>query len=104
MKERSSLGSGNDFIEHSTSPWRCSLCSSPHGASRALSRTAARAKVTDREFRRQMEGVWYDFRPSNKLRDEAPAAYNDIKAVLRAQRDLAKVTRLLRPVLNYKTA
>jgi RNA-splicing ligase RtcB len=31
-----------------------SLCSSAHGAGRALSRTAARAKVTDREFRRQM--------------------------------------------------
>jgi tRNA-splicing ligase RtcB len=33
------------------------LCSSAHGAGRALSRTAARAKVKEREFRRQMEGV-----------------------------------------------
>jgi tRNA-splicing ligase RtcB (3'-phosphate/5'-hydroxy nucleic acid ligase) len=78
------------------------LCSSAHGAGRALSRTAARATVTDREFRRQMQGVWYDYRLSDKLRDEAPAAYKDIKAVLRAQRDLVKVTRVLRPVLNYK--
>ena len=38
------------------------LCSSAHGAGRALSRTAARAKVTERELRRQMEGVWYDYR------------------------------------------
>ena len=68
----------------------------------ALSRTAARAKVTARELRRQMEGVWYDFRLSDKLRDEAPAAYKDIKAVLRAQRELVKVTRVLRPILNYK--
>lgn len=45
----------------------------------ALSRTAARAKVTDRELRRQMEAVWYDSRLSEKLRDEAPAAYKDIK-------------------------
>ena len=36
------------------------------------------------------------------LRDEAPAAYKDIKAVLRAQRDLVKVTRVLRPVLSYR--
>jgi tRNA-splicing ligase RtcB len=78
------------------------LCSSAHGAGRALSRAAARAKVTEREFRRQMQGVWYDYRLSDKLRDEAPAAYKDIKAVLRAQRDLVKVTRVLRPVLNYK--
>lgn len=51
-----------------------------------------------------MDGVWYDYRHSHKLRDEAPAAYKDIKAVLRAQRDLVKVTRVLRPVLNYKGA
>ena len=49
-----------------------------------------------------MQGVWYDYRLSDKRRDEAPAAYKDIKAVLRAQRDLVKVTRVLRPVLNYK--
>jgi tRNA-splicing ligase RtcB len=78
------------------------LCSSAHGAGRALSRTAARAKVTDREFYRQMEGVWYDHRLSRELRDEAPAAYKDIRAVLRAQRELVKVTRVLQPVLNYK--
>ena len=67
-----------------------------------MSRTAARAQVTERELRRQMDGVWYDYRLSDRLRDEAPAAYKDIKAVLRAQRDLVKVTRVLRPVLNYK--
>lgn len=78
------------------------LCSSAHGAGRALSRTAARGKISDREFRRQMEGVWYDSRLAEKLRDEAPSAYKDIRAVLRAQRELVKVTRTLRPVLNYK--
>jgi tRNA-splicing ligase RtcB (3'-phosphate/5'-hydroxy nucleic acid ligase) len=78
------------------------LCSSAHGAGRALSRTTARAKVTERELRRQMEGVWYDYRLSDRLRDEAPVAYKDIKAVLRAQRDLVKVIRVVRPLLNYK--
>lgn len=78
------------------------LCSSAHGAGRALSRSAARAQVTERELHHQMNGVWYDYRLADRLRDEAPAAYKDIKAVLRAQRDLVKVTRVLRPVLNYK--
>jgi tRNA-splicing ligase RtcB len=78
------------------------LCSSAHGAGRRLSRTAARGKVTERELHRQMAGVWYDFRLAGKLRDEAPSAYKDIHAVLRAQRELVKVTRTLRPVLNYK--
>jgi len=78
------------------------LCSSAHGAGRALSRKAAHARVTEREFHRQMEGVWYDPRLAGRLRDEAPSAYKDIRAVLRAQKELVKVTRTLRPVLNYK--
>jgi tRNA-splicing ligase RtcB len=78
------------------------LRSSAHGAGRALSRTAARSKVTERDLRRQMAGVWFDYRLAGRLRDEAPAAYKDIKAVLRAQRDLVRLTRVLRPVLNYK--
>jgi tRNA-splicing ligase RtcB len=78
------------------------LCSSAHGAGRALSRGAARSKFSDRDLRRQMEGVWYDYRLTGRLRDEAPAAYKDIRAVLKAQRKLVKVIRTLRPVLNYK--
>lgn len=97
-----SMGSSSFHVEGRGH--EAALCSSAHGAGRALSRAAARAKVTDREFRRQMQGVWYDYRLSDKLRDEAPAAYKDVKAVLRAQQDLVKVTRVLRPVLNYKGA
>ena len=78
------------------------LCSSAHGAGRAWSRGAARGRFTDRDLQRQMEGVWYDYRLTGKLRDEAPAAYKDIHKVLKAQRELVKVTRTLRPVLNYK--
>ncbi len=78
------------------------LHSSAHGAGRALSRTGARAKVSERELRRQMEGVWFESRLAAQLRDEAPSAYKDIRAVLRAQRELVKVRRTLRPILNYK--
>lgn len=78
------------------------LCSSAHGAGRKLSRTEARSRVSGPELRRQMEGVWFDYRMAGKLRDEAPAAYKDVRAVLRAQKDLVRVTRSLRPVLNYK--
>ena len=78
------------------------LCSSAHGAGRALSRGVARSRFTDRDLQRQMEGVWYDYRLTNKLRDEAPAAYKDIRAVLKAQRELVKVNRTLKPMLSYK--
>jgi tRNA-splicing ligase RtcB len=49
-----------------------------------------------------MEGVWYDSRNTGELRDEAPSAYKDIRAVLRARKEMVKVKRTLRPVLNYK--
>jgi len=49
-----------------------------------------------------MEGVWYDSRLTGRLRDEAPSACKDIRAVLRAQREPVNVTRTLQPVLNYK--
>ena len=78
------------------------LCSSAHGAGRILSRTEARRTITPRELQRQMGQVWYDFRQSDRLRDEAPAAYKDIRAVARAQGELVKVVRVVRPVLNYK--
>jgi tRNA-splicing ligase RtcB len=76
--------------------------SSAHGAGRALSREKARRKVTARDLYRQMQGVWFDHRIAQSLRDEAPAAYKDIRAVLRAQHDLVRVTRTLRPLLSFK--
>jgi len=47
-------------------------------------------------------GVWYDYRHAEQLRYEAPFAYKDIRAVAPAQRDLVKIARVLRPVLNCK--
>jgi tRNA-splicing ligase RtcB len=80
------------------------LCSSAHGAGRLLSRTEARRSVSARDLQRQMTGIWYDYRHAERLRDEAPSAYKDIRTVVRAQRELVKVRRVLRPVLNYKGA
>lgn len=80
-----------------------SLHSSAHGAGRAYSREAARQRISVRALHRQMEGIWFDYRQAPQLREEAPAAYKDIRAVLRAQHDLVKVTRTLRPLLAYKS-
>lgn len=80
-----------------------SLRSSAHGAGRALSRDAARRAFRARDVQRQMQGVWFDPRLSDALRDEAPQAYKDVRAVLRAQQELVKVTRTLRPVMTFKS-
>jgi tRNA-splicing ligase RtcB len=78
------------------------LWSSAHGAGRRMSRSEARRKVTLRDFARQMGEVYYDGRLTGALLEEAPAAYKDIRSVLRAQAELVKVTRTLRPLLTYK--
>jgi tRNA-splicing ligase RtcB len=80
------------------------LGSSAHGAGRALSRTEARRTITPRDLERQLAGVAWDHRRAHALRDEAPAAYKDITEVMRAQRDLVRIVRRLRPLLSYKAA
>jgi tRNA-splicing ligase RtcB (3'-phosphate/5'-hydroxy nucleic acid ligase) len=79
-----------------------SLCSSSHGAGRALRRSDALKKIGARQLLSEMRGIWFNARQAGKLRDEAPSAYKDIFAVMRAQRELTKIVRRLRPVLNYK--
>jgi tRNA-splicing ligase RtcB len=78
------------------------LCSSSHGAGRALSRAEARDRITVSALRQQLRRVWYDARLERQLREEAPGAYKDVDRVMRAQTDLTNVVRRLRPVLVHK--
>jgi tRNA-splicing ligase RtcB len=78
------------------------LASSSHGAGRAMSRSRARRRICIADLHREMRGVWFDHRLGEALRDEAPSAYKDITAVMRAQGDLTRIVRRLRPVLCYK--
>lgn len=79
-----------------------SLSTCSHGAGRRMSRTEARQEITSKSFQRQVGGLWYDQRRVDRLRDESPGAYKDIREVMRAQRELVKIVRELRPVLSYK--
>jgi tRNA-splicing ligase RtcB len=76
--------------------------SSSHGAGRAMSRGDAARTVSVRELERQVRGVHIDRRAIARLTDEAPSAYKDVHAVMRAQRELVRIERELRPVVNYK--
>jgi tRNA-splicing ligase RtcB len=78
------------------------LMSSSHGAGRRLSRGAARSQVRRKDLERQLRDVWVDPALFGRLVDEAPAAYKDIDAVMRAQRELVKIERRLQPVVCYK--
>lgn len=79
-----------------------SLTSSSHGAGRAQSRSEARSKVSVKELKREMGSVFYDTSKATAIRDEAPSAYRDIRRVMKAQRELVKVARTLRPLVSYK--
>ncbi|MBK8915235.1 MAG: RtcB family protein [Phycisphaerales bacterium] len=79
-----------------------SLHSCSHGAGRRLSRNDARQRIGPQRLIKQLDGVWFDRRLAARLCEEAPSAYKDVDAVFRAQRELTRITRRLRPVLVYK--
>jgi len=81
-----------------------SLRSSSHGAGRAMSRDEARRRVRSFEFRRKMEGIYFDLRLSEALREESPQAYKDVSKVLRAEAGLTRIVRRLKPIVVYKGA
>lgn len=78
------------------------LTSSSHGAGRRLSRSAARSKIKRKDLEQQLKQVWIPPGTLGRLIDEAPAAYKDIDAVMRAQRDLVKIVRQVKPLICYK--
>jgi tRNA-splicing ligase RtcB (3'-phosphate/5'-hydroxy nucleic acid ligase) len=78
------------------------LFSSAHGAGRVLARGRARQRFSRADLCMQMQGVWFDPRLCELLREEAPESYKDVHAVMRAQRELVKVIRSLRPLLVHK--
>jgi tRNA-splicing ligase RtcB len=79
-----------------------SLRSTSHGAGRTISREEARRAVCLDDARRAMRGVHYQINDPDAFREECPAAYKDVRAVLRAEADLTRIVRRLRPILSYK--
>lgn len=78
------------------------LCSSAHGAGRAMGRSEARSRISRARLLRELADVHVDRRTVGGLREEAPSAYKDIHAVMRAQRKLVRVRRTLLPILTHK--
>lgn len=79
---------------------RESLCSSPHGAGRNYSRTAARKRFTREDLDKRMAGIaWGE---SNAFLDEHPEAYKPIDVVMHDARELVEVVHELRQIVNVK--
>jgi tRNA-splicing ligase RtcB len=69
-----------------------------------MSRARARRMIGTRRLHDELRGVWYDHRIATQLCEEAPGAYKDIGAVMRAQQELVRIERRTMPVLVYKGA
>lgn len=79
---------------------RLSLNSSPHGAGRKYSRSAARKHFTRAELDAAMEGI--EWRQTDAFLDEIPGAYKPIDVVMQDAADLVEVRHTLRQIVNVK--
>ena len=93
-----SMGTASYVVEGLGNP--ASLNSSPHGAGREYSRTAARKTFSLEELKKAMHGI--EFRASEAFIDEIPAAYKPIDVVMKDAADLVAVRHKLRQLVNVK--
>ncbi|WP_456286901.1 RtcB family protein [Microbacterium sp. JZ70] len=76
------------------------LNSSPHGAGREYSRSAARRTFTREQLREAMAGI--EYRDTEAFIDEIPQAYKPIDQVMADAADLVSVRHTLRQLVNVK--
>jgi tRNA-splicing ligase RtcB (3'-phosphate/5'-hydroxy nucleic acid ligase) len=76
------------------------LQSSPHGAGRNYSRSAARRNFTHEQLREAMAGI--EYRDTDAFVDEIPAAYKPIDQIMADAADLVTVRHTLRQIVNVK--
>jgi tRNA-splicing ligase RtcB len=79
---------------------RLALNSSPHGAGRRYSRSAARKTFTRDQLDAAMTGI--EWRRTDAFLDEIPGAYKDIDVIMEDARDLVEIRHTLRQVVNVK--
>ena len=77
-----------------------SLMSSPHGAGRNFSRSAARKRFTRQDLDARMTGIAWGH--SDAFLDEHPDAYKPIDQVMADAADLVEVRHTLRQIVNVK--
>ncbi|MBY6060169.1 RtcB family protein [Microbacterium esteraromaticum] len=93
-----SMGTASYIVEGLGNP--VSLNSSPHGAGREYSRSAARRAFTREQLRDAMAGI--EYRDTDAFIDEIPQAYKPIDQVMADAADLVRVRHTLRQIVNVK--
>lgn len=77
-----------------------SFSSSPHGAGRVYSRSAANKRFTLEDLDKAMVGIEYN--RSEAFLDEIPGAYKDIDVVMEDAKDLVDIKHTLHQIVNVK--
>lgn len=93
-----SMGTASYVVEGLGNP--LAFNSSPHGAGRVYSRSAARKRFTFDELETAMQGI--EYRKTDAFLDEIPAAYKDIDVVMEDAKDLVEIKHMLHQILNVK--
>jgi tRNA-splicing ligase RtcB len=93
-----SMGTRSYVVTGKGSP--LSLNSSPHGAGREYSRSAARRAFSLEQLEEAMQGI--EWRRTDAFLDEIPAAYKDVDVVMADAADLVEVRHTLRQIVNVK--
>jgi tRNA-splicing ligase RtcB len=79
---------------------KLALNSSPHGAGRQHSRSKARKLYSVDQLEAAMAGI--EWRRTEAVLDEIPAAYKDIDVVMEDSKDLVEIRHTLRQIVNVK--
>lgn len=93
-----SMGTASYVVEGLGNP--ASLNSSPHGAGREYSRSAARRTFSHDQLREAMVGI--EFRDTDAFVDEIPQAYKPIDRVMTDAEELVSIRHSLRQLVNVK--
>ncbi|KQO97683.1 RtcB family protein [Leifsonia sp. Leaf264] len=93
-----SMGTASYVVEGLGNP--VSLNSSPHGAGRTFSRSAARREFTHEQLREAMVGI--EFRDTDAFIDEIPQAYKPIDQVMADASSLVTIKHTLHQIVNVK--
>ena len=85
------IGKGNDDWNNSA----------PHGAGRIMSRAEAVQTIELEDYKKSMEGI-YTSSVVKETIDEAPFAYKPIEEIVENIKDTVSITRIIKPVYNFK--
>lgn len=78
-------------------------CSGPHGAGRLMSRSAAKASISMRDFRDSMNGI-YTMSVNKNTLDESPMAYKNAGEIVEAIKDTVDIIEVIKPIYNFKAS